>query len=166
MHRHRFIVIIMAIILIPTIILSTAPLLRYKEAVPIEIEDGNVGIEEYVGNNVRLLCRPAQSCGVWFITIAVEEGQNTYKAFSDLSRGWDLYVSGDDPFNCLSSELTIYSRNLFILEGKLIYDESNEWGPGYSLSIQKWDIVYPIEEAFRLPFFRRHIYYFDLKRQK
>jgi len=161
----------MVIILIPTVIITISPLLRYKEAVPIVIEDGNVDIEEYVGNNVRLLCRPELVSGVWFVAIAIEESNSVFRRFYDFSegwnlpsRGWHLYVSGDDPFSYLRQDLTFYSKNLFILEGELIYDESNYWGPGYSLSIQNWDIVYPIEETFRLPLFRRHIYYFDLKR--
>jgi len=134
--------------------------LRYKESISIIRENETLNIEEYIGKNARLLCRTAQMTGVWFVAIAIEDNQNT---FIDLSSAKGVYVFGEDPFSYLKEELTIYGDNLFVLEGELYYDEANECGPGYCLSIQNWDIVYPIKTVLRLPFFKRYIYYFDLK---
>jgi len=162
-QKFAFVCILLIISILSTILLIF-PRLRYKEAISIVIEDGNANIEEYVGKKVRLLCRTAQMSGVWFVALSVEENSNVFRKSGDLIYGQDLYVSGEDPFDCLKETLTIYANNLFVLEGELSYDATNEWGPGYSLIIQKWDIVYPVDtQPFRFIFFQRHIYLFDLR---
>ena len=135
--------------------------LKYKEAISIAYLDNASNIEEFVDKNVKLLCRTAQMTGVWFVAEAIEVNDNEFSIFS---RGRGLYVSGEDPFLYINDELTIYSHNYFILEGRLSYDDANEYGPGYCLSIDNWDIVYPIKTAIRLPCFQSYIYYFDLKK--
>ena len=158
--KKRIIVIIswsVSIVVAVTLFLMFS---QKKQAIKVTYAVENTTLEARDYQSISLLCRKAQMTNVWFVAIAIKENDGIYKY---LNQPIDLYVTGNDPFSTLNTELTIYSNNHFILHGDLGIGSINNDAPGYLLDIKDWDIVYPIKTTLRPFFMRRFIYSFDYK---
>ncbi len=129
-----------------------------EKAREVRLDSGDLDPNTLEGRTVRLLCRTDQMTEVWFVA---EAAATQADVFTPLETGLPLIVSGQDPFDVLTEELTLYGDNRFILEGRL---RSTDRADGVWLfEIEHWEIVYPVKSAFRPFFFDWALYPFDFK---
>jgi len=133
-----------------------------KQAIKPVYSSSYTSIDLYNNTESRLICELAQSTGSWLQAIAIETSSGEY-SFFEKGFKYNLVVSGNDPFVVLKEELTLYGKNRFIISGELNYRDDLIIGKGWSITIEEWNVVYPVKTTFRPFYMWNAIYIFDYK---
>ena len=140
-------------------------ILKYKvakSAIKPVYSSSLTSIDLFNNTESRLICELAQSTGSWLQAVAIETCNGEYSFFENGVK-YNLVVSGNDPFIMLKEELTLYGKNRFIISGELIYRDDLIIGKGWSVTIEEWNVVYPVKTTFRPFFLWNAIYTFDYR---